>query len=201
MPASWSRDGETIAPVTRSVHRDSSRYQVARATLGLNQSGGAEISWISSREGTLYSFLKPPAHRPGNPVGELDFSTAPVWDFEEAVGAGPNLLHGGELLVTTNEEAFFGTALPEVHPRTAAGITASGSLILMVVDGRQTDSRGVYLEELAVLMQGAGAVTAMNLDGGGSSALVVNNTLINRPVGGSEESQVMSALVVVNRTE
>jgi exopolysaccharide biosynthesis protein len=64
----------------------------------------------------------------------------------------------------------------------------------MVVDGRQPESRGVGLEELATLMLEAGAVEAINLDGGGSSTLVVNGILVNRPQGNTEQRQVMSAL-------
>ncbi len=65
----------------------------------------------------------------------------------------------------------------------------------MVVDGRQTQSRGVDLDELARMMRGLGAVQALNLDGGGSSTLVVNGEVVNRPVGGTAEREVMSALV------
>jgi len=64
----------------------------------------------------------------------------------------------------------------------------------MVVDGRQTVSRGVSLEELAQLMLDVGAVEALNLDGGGSSTLVVNGVLLNRPTGGVFQREVMSAL-------
>ena len=67
----------------------------------------------------------------------------------------------------------------------------------MVVDGRQVKSRGVNLEELAGLMRQVGAFEAMNLDGGGSSTLVVVNRLINRPTGGTFQRQVMSAVATV----
>jgi exopolysaccharide biosynthesis protein len=65
----------------------------------------------------------------------------------------------------------------------------------MVVDGRQSESRGATLDELAGLMLEAGAVDALNLDGGGSSTLAVNGNLVNLPTGGTAERQVMSALI------
>jgi len=105
------------------------------------------------------------------------------------------LLHNGSRRVTDDEEVFFGSAIPNVHPRTAAGRTADGRLLLLVVDGRQPVSRGVDLEQLAHIMEDLGAVDALNLDGGGSSALVVNGVLLNRPAGTSVEREVMSALV------
>ena len=113
----------------------------------------------------------------------------------DAVSAGPMLIHDGRRYVTDDEEVFFGSAIPDVHPRTAVGRTTDGRLLILVVDGRQPVSRGVDLEQLAGIMEDLGAVDALNLDGGGSSALVVNGTLLNRPAGTSIEREVMSALV------
>jgi exopolysaccharide biosynthesis protein len=105
------------------------------------------------------------------------------------------LLWQGTVRITAAEEVFFGSAIPNVHPRTAAGRTADGHLIVLVVDGRQPESRGVDLVELAVIMRDLGAVDALNLDGGGSSALVVGGVPLNRPSGRTEQREVMSALV------
>lgn len=112
------------------------------------------------------------------------------------VGAGPMLLQDGRVTITSDAEGFGNTSIPAVHPRTAAGVTSDGSLVLMVVDGRQDASRGVDLHELAVLMQSAGAIDALNLDGGGSSTLVVAGQLINRPTGGTFQREVMSAILL-----
>ncbi|MBA9006197.1 phosphodiester glycosidase family protein [Thermomonospora cellulosilytica] len=62
---------------------------------------------------------------------------------------------------------------PAAHPRTAVGFSADGRrMFLMTVDGRQADSRGVTLAEMAALVKEAGAHNALNLDGGGSSTLL-----------------------------
>jgi hypothetical protein len=70
-------------------------------------------------------------------------------------------------------------ARPDVtvrHPRSAVGLSADGRWLLMVaVDGRQEHSRGASYEELGLLMQSLGAFHALNLDGGGSTALVVRD--------------------------
>ncbi len=76
-----------------------------------------------------------------------------------------------------------------------------GALILMVVDGRQERSRGVSLDELAILMHELDVVEAMNLDGGGSSTLVVDNTLVNRPTGGITEREVMSVIATFAKSK
>ena len=105
-------------------------------------------------------------------------------------------MHEGKIRVTSDEEVFFGSTISNIHPRTAAGYRNSGELVLLVVDGRQIDSRGVDLQELAILMRDLGCVEAINLDGGGSSAMVVDGKLLNRPAGTTSQREVMSAIAV-----
>ena len=119
--------------------------------------------------------------------------------MSEAVHAGPVLITDGKINITTEEEVFFNTPIAGVQPRSAIGYTKNGELIIMVVDGRQADSRGVYLEELALLMSQFHCLEAMNLDGGGSSAMVVNRELINRPSGLFLQREVMSAIGVYHQ--
>ncbi|NUW34303.1 phosphodiester glycosidase family protein [Nonomuraea sp. SMC257] len=65
------------------------------------------------------------------------------------------------------------SADPAAHPRTAVGFSADGrKMYLLTVDGRQADSRGVTLNELAAMMAELGAANALNLDGGGSSTML-----------------------------
>lgn len=187
-------DGEILNPATRSVRRDDQSFEIARAAIGFTDADAVAFGWISTLDDVLYSWPEPPPHRRGEPAEPLDYSTAEVWEVRDAIGAGPALVVDGQTRITTDEEVFFGTTIPDVHPRTAAARTVDGSLILMVVDGRQPGSRGVNLEELAALLRGVGAVDAVNLDGGGSSTLVVNGTLVNRPVGVALQREVMSAI-------
>lgn len=188
-----------VEPALTSVIRNQQRYYLARAALGLHEDGSPDVAWVSSRQGILYEWSDPPHNAP-EVTGEPPVLEAlPVWPVVDAVAAGPALIIDGEVRITTDEEVFFGSAIPGVHPRTAAGVTARGELVLLVVDGRQRDSRGVDLLELATLMHHLGCTQALNLDGGGSSTLVVDGELINRPVGGTLERQVMSALTVLTR--
>ena len=186
--------GELLWPATRSVLRDSLSYETARAAIGFTERDEIQITWATTRNDTVFSWPDPPTHLPGRPAQPLDYDRAQMWHVLYAVSAGPALVANGRVHVTTDQEVFFGTSIPDVHPRTAAGRTRDGSLILMVVDGRQSVSRGVSLEELAAMMLDVGAVDALNLDGGGSATLVVNGVLLNRPVGGVFQREVMSAL-------
>ena len=129
-------------------------------------------------------------------MNSFDFTKSLYWDVNDAVHAGPVLMHNGKIRITVNEEVFFGSSIPKIHPRTAAGYRKNGDLVLLVVDGRQVNSRGVDLMELAIIMRDLDCVEAINLDGGGSSAIVVDGKLINRPSGTASQREVMSAIAV-----
>lgn len=82
------------------------------------------------------------------------------------------------------------------HPRTAVGIRADGTVLLVVVDGRRPEhSVGMTLPELSALLRELGAVDALNLDGGGSTTLVLRGEVANRPSDPAERP-VTNALVV-----
>ncbi|NUR84619.1 MAG: phosphodiester glycosidase family protein [Nonomuraea sp.] len=84
------------------------------------------------------------------------------------------------------------------HPRTLVGVTRNGSLILAAVDGRDPGKTvGANFLEAAQLMRWLGAVEAVILDGGGSTAMVVKGKLVNRPSDGKERG-VGDALLVLN---
>jgi len=187
-------DNHLIAPATHIVLRDTLRFEAARAALGITENDEIQITWASTQNGTLYSWSDPPGNKPEKPASTMDYLGADVWNVHDALGAGPMLLLDNRPTITVDEEVFFGTSIPNVHPRTAAGRTEDGSIILMVVDGRQDISRGVSLEELSSMMREVGTADALNLDGGGSSTIVVAGIRLNRPTGDTFEREVMSAV-------
>ena len=91
---------------------------------------------------------------------------------------GPALVRDGEISVSVNDEVGRAKAS---NPRTAIGVIDALHYIFVVSDGRTSASEGLSLYELAEFMQSLGAVTAYNLDGGGSSSMVFQGTLINNP--------------------
>ncbi|MFN7922293.1 MAG: phosphodiester glycosidase family protein [Bryobacteraceae bacterium] len=120
--------------------------------------------------------------------------SGPACAPSDLVAAGPRLVRSGEI-VTASEGFRHETAR---NPRTAIGVTASGSILLFVVDGRRADSVGMTIAELAQAMHALGAVDAMNLDGGGSTAMWVNGHVVNRPSDGRERA-VSDGLVLRRR--
>ena len=114
------------------------------------------------------------------------------------VGAGPELLRNGQLYVTAVQEQFPSDIAKGRAPRTALGIKADGKIILMVIDGRQSHSIGTTLTETAQLLQKFGAVNGFNLDGGGSSEMVLQGQILNSPSDGGERP-VGSGLILTRR--
>lgn len=91
---------------------------------------------------------------------------------------GPSLIENDSITVDQNTEVR--QAMTK-NPRTAIGIVDSNHYILVVSDGRTSESEGLSLYELAEVMKEYGATTAYNLDGGGSSTMYFNGSIINNP--------------------
>ena len=97
---------------------------------------------------------------------------------------GPALVENGEIAVETNSEV--GQAMAS-NPRTAIGMIDENHYIIVVSDGRTSESEGLSLYQLAEVMKSYGAKTAYNLDGGGSSTLYFNGQVINKPTTGGNK--------------
>ena len=134
---------------------------------------------------------------PGDTVRwTLRFEPAPG-PVREMVGGHPVLLRRGAEVpdAETGVNAAFSTTR---HPRSAVGWRADGTLLLVAVDGRQPGhSAGMSLAEMRALFRELGAAEALNLDGGGSTALVVRGQVVNRPSDREGERPVANALVLL----
>jgi exopolysaccharide biosynthesis protein len=97
------------------------------------------------------------------------------WKMETAVGGGPVLVQNGEIAISNNEELkFAGKAINDKHPRTAIGYTRDNKLIILVIEGRNKAAHGATLIQEAQIFKELGCLEALNLDGGGSSCMLVN---------------------------
>ena len=119
---------------------------------------------------------------------------------EDVVTTGPVLIAGGE--PEPVRPAKFNT---DRHPRTAAGRRADGTVVLVAADGRSEQAAGLTMAELQQVMLALGCRDAINLDGGGSTAMVVRGEVVNHPSDNRQfdadgERVVANAIVVsVNR--
>lgn len=91
---------------------------------------------------------------------------------------GPGLISDGKISVTTNTEV---DAYKVSNPRTAIGFIDELHYLFIVSDGRTETEKGLSLWELANVMSEFGCVDAYNLDGGGSSVMIFNDKIINKP--------------------
>jgi hypothetical protein len=114
------------------------------------------------------------------------------------VGGVPVLIDDGRKIDDFSQEKI-PASFARRHPRTAIGIRPDGIWVLVVVDGRQPDlSAGMRLTELADLMMSLECREALNLDGGGSSAMVLEGKILNSPSDGRERP-VSDAILFVRK--
>lgn len=118
-----------------------------------------------------------------------------IWEgVRYAVGGGPTIVHAGRVHITAKQEGFGSHIASGRAPRTAIGYTPSGVTLMVTVDGRvPKHSVGCTLSELARMMIELGCVEAINLDGGGSTVMVIDNKPVNRLSAGTER-QVSNAI-------
>ncbi len=132
---------------------------------------------------------------PGDLV-DLRWRTNPEsWaDVVDAVSGGPVLIRDGKLFVGLKDEGFRKAWTgSQIHARTAVGVTADRHLLLLTIEGPHT------LWDVAKFLRKAGAVDAMNLDGGGSTTMVVEGTTVTRNKS-TYQRRVASSLAVIPRT-
>lgn len=204
--SAWGAATDSASGVIEVVLAMDDAYRVVRvdtATAGVAiPAGGAVLRLGPSAADSIRRALV--ALQPGTPA-TVSKRLEPFHP-REAVGGRPFLLRDGEIAARLDTVGRAGFASNR-HPRTAAGISRDGARILLVtVDGRQAPfSDGMSLQELALLMQALGAIDAVNLDGGGSTAMVVADgegfRVANRPSDGAGERPVGDAVALVRRCE
>lgn len=200
--ASWGAVTDTVSGALRVVLGGGD----ARAILAVDSSGGAVA--IPSAGGVLVlgasapTALRQALLRATTGTMQVRVTVSPFTP-REAVGGFPVLVRDSTELAGL-ESAGGSNFGPVRHPRTIVGLAHGGRRVLLVtVDGRQPGySAGMTLRESAALMLALGAVEALNLDGGGSTTMVVQDrfgrvTVANRPSDAEGERQVANILGVV----
>ncbi len=102
-------------------------------------------------------------------------------------------------MVHPGDPAFYYGFAHKRNPRTLAGVDAAGRLLLVTADGRSTDSLGLSMAECGAVAQSLGMRDAVNLDGGGSTTMVVDGRVVNRPSDSTGERPVGDAVLVLPR--
>ena len=116
-------------------------------------------------------------------LGKVSAQTAIKDGVRDAVEFGPFLIVNGEVSKVVGNGGY------GLHPRTVIGQRKDGVVLFLVIDGRRLDCLGADMDDLIKIMTRYGAYNAANLDGGNSSALVIDNKIINHPINWSNQEE------------
>jgi hypothetical protein len=183
-----------------------------RSAIGISKNRRADIAWTITDSSKKYSYASQkvlPGFKIPDPLLSLNqlkkasAGSFKKWKMETAVGGGPVLLQNSEILITNEEERMFaGKAIQDKHPRTAMGYTADGNLIILVVQGRTPGiADGVTLPQLAQILKDLGCIEALNLDGGGSSCLLINGKETITPSDKEGQRAVPAVFIIQERNK
>jgi len=171
----------------------------------LDAKGDAAIprdGWVASAHGAAAAWVRDNLKKGARARLQSDVRLDPKPGFspEFVIGGGPRLVEGGRPAAAADPGIYNPGFAEARHPRTAAGVRADGRILLVAVDGRQpAKSVGMTIAELTALLLELGAVEALNMDGGGSTAMVVRGRVVNSPSDPAGERPVGDALLVFLR--
>lgn len=197
-----------IKSLTRTYNGSPTTYYPTRGAFGITAGGVPEVAWVYSvgaGNGTLYRYPQPSPNdvtQAPQPVPTAAFPAGgSVWQVQSAIGGSPVLVYNNQVRITDTEE-LIDINNGSSRARSAIGHTASGKVVLLAVEGNNPNGgAGLNLTEMASLMKEMGCTGALNLDGGGSTSLVVNGqpTVVPSDANNTTERAVMSTLILKRR--
>lgn len=125
-------------------------------------------------------------------VGKHSMSQLKEYGVREGVSFGPPLIVNGKPTISSGDGGW------GIAPRTAIGQKETGEVLLLVIDGRSLNSFGATLKDAQDILLNYGAVNAANLDGGSSTTMYFNGSVINKPSDKLGERTVPSAFIVTS---
>ncbi|MFA6813448.1 MAG: phosphodiester glycosidase family protein [Bacteroidaceae bacterium] len=174
-------DSELLATNSRSEYYSGTTYYLTCAAIGQNADGSIDLGWVYTTTNDV-TYIYPnvsPNVKGEEPYAEPSLSYpegGKRWFPKYAVGAGPVLVKKYSVCTQMGSEMLdLSDTTP--RPRTAIGLTENDKLLLVVFEGDKLSNdrvTGITLEELATEMKQLGCNAAMNMDGGGSSCMLVN---------------------------
>lgn len=188
-------------------------HYVTRSAIGINGGRKIDVGWVFTDSASEHPWmmLKGPADpersvgsRPEPLISDIHsikgsrvFGTKKMpWLMETAVGGGPTLVKRGKIYISSKEELMFVGKEGEKNPRTAMGCTRDNQLIILVIEGRNGRAAGASLPQEAQILLDLGCWEALNLDGGGSSCLLINGKETIRPSDKEGERPVPAVFVI-----
>jgi len=195
-----------IKSLTRTYNSANATYYPTRAAFGLTSNNTAEVAWIyhvGAGNGTIYSYPNPSPNLLNTAPQAVPSTTFPaggtVWNVNSAIGGSPMLIKNGNINITDEEELIV-IDNNSSRARSAIGYTANNKVIILAAEGNNTNgATGLTLAEVAQAMRDMGCVGAINLDGGGSTALYINGAHTVKPSDAAGERPVVTALILKSK--
>lgn len=195
------------------------RHPIGSA-IGISKNRNADVAWIFTDSLQKFSFaMQLPGKAVKDSISNLDLKrlysilypdpepiappnfTFEKWKMKTAIGGGPVLVQAGKIKITNEEELkFTGKAINDKHPRTCMGYTGDGYIIIMAIQGRLPGiAEGATLEQEAKLLKELGCIEALNLDGGGSSCMLVNGKETITPSSKGVQRPVPAVFIIAHQ--
>ena len=203
------KDGQQVAYTVSAIPRkgkDTFTYlHPVSGAIGISKKRKADVAWVLSDSTQKYPWaIQAPIKPVLDSLAKTDIpnliskAAFKPWKMQSATAGGPVLIQEGQVRISNNEEMkFAGKAIADKHPRTAMGYTNDGQIIYLVVEGRfPGKSEGATLPELANMLKDIGCIEALNLDGGGSSTLLINGKPTITPSDKEGERPVPAVMMI-----
>lgn len=193
-----------IKSVSRTYNGLSTPYYPTRAAFGINTTGDPSVAWIyhvGTGNDKVFQYPLPAANLLGALPKQQPDENFPAggteWQVNSAIGGSPMLLKAGSINITDKEE-LIDINNTTSRPRSAIGATTGGLVLVLAIEGDNPSGgyAGINLADLAKMLKDLGCKDAINLDGGGSTDLIVNNRQTVRPGDNGVERIVPSVVVI-----
>jgi len=193
-----------IKVLSRTFNGVSNSYYPTRAAFGVTANGTYESAWIyhvGTGNDLIYSYPSPNLNVEGKAPMPMPTELFPiggmVWNINSAIGGSPHLLKSGKLVLSDTAEMIVINNKTS-RPRSAIGYTNNNLVLLLAVEGDNSVGgyEGVNLLDLSNILVSLGCQDAINLDGGGSTSMVVASQQLVRPGDNGIERPVISAVLI-----
>ena len=197
-------------------------YHTFDGAFGITKNRTADVAWIYTDSSKKYPFASEtvlPFVHDSNKTPSFDYikmitarylddsgriifpfdlsSSLGTWKMKTAIGGGPVLVQNNKVQISNEEERkFAGKAINDRHPRTAIGYTKDNKVIILVAEGRSETASGLTLTQEAKILAELGCEEALNLDGGGSTCMLLNGKQTNSPSDKEGERPVPSVFII-----
>ncbi len=190
------QDGKVLSKSIQSTAnrgKDTFTYRhVFRSAISIDKHRNADVAWVFSDTAMQYayvsqtavnSFKDSTAYYSLKQIESRNIAALKKWKVQTAVGGGPALIQDSQIKISNEEEQMFtGKAINDKHPRTAMGYTQDAKIIVLVIQGRFPKiAEGATLGQEAKILKDLHCKEALNLDGGGSSCMLINGKQTIQP--------------------